>query len=102
MNSRIATGAGSALIVIHAFMISTGVVLIIGMLSAAIAFAGGATVTIPMVATFRGFTELGSSPAMTMTGSWVAAAVLVAALTVVLSVLIIGVSRRREVRKSAS
>lgn len=100
--SSVGTRAGVTLIVIHAFMISTGLLLVAGMLSAAAAFTGGRTVTIPLVVTFHGFSEVGNSPAMTMTGSWVAAGLLVATLTVALSLLIAKISRLREARSTES
>jgi len=96
--SSVATRAGVVLIVVHAFMISTGLLLIAAMLSAAAAFTGGATITLPFVATFNGSSEPGASPTMTITGSWFAAAVLMAALTLVLSLLIIKIARVREAR----
>ena len=100
--SSVATRAGVVLIVIHAFMISTGLLLIAGMLSAAAAFTGGLTITIFFVSSFQGSSEVGTSPAMTLTGSWFAAAVLVATLTVALSLLIKKISRLRDVRNSRS
>lgn len=96
-----ATRCGAVLIVIHAFMISVGLVLIAGMLAAA-AFAGGLTITFPLVATFHGFSETGNSPAMTMTGSWVGAVVLAAALTTGLSLLTFRLARVRAVLRSES
>lgn len=100
--SSVGTRTGVVLIVIHAFMISTGLLLIAGMLSAAAAFTGGSTITIPLVASFQGSSEVGTSPTMTMTGSWFSAAVLVAIMTVALSFMIIKMSRLREVRNSRS
>lgn len=98
----VGTKTGVVLIVIHAFLISTGALLIAGMVSAAAAFSGGSTITIPFVASFNGSPPGGTSPAMTMTGSWFAAAVLVAIMTVVLSLLIIKISSRRQARNSRS
>lgn len=90
----VGTRAGVVLIVTHAFMISTGLLLIAGMVSAAAAFAGGSTITIPLVASFQGSSEAGASPTVTMTGSWLAAAVLVATMTVALSLIVIKMSLR--------
>lgn len=100
--SSVGTRTGVVLITIHAFMISTGLLLIAGMLSAAAAFTGGSTITIPLVASFNGSSAGETSPAMTMTGSWVAAAVLVATLTVAISLLIIKMSSLREVHNARS
>lgn len=100
--SSVMTRTDAVLIVIHSFMISSGLMVIAGMLSAAAAFTGGWTITIPLVATFHGFSEAGGSPAMTMTGSWVAIAALIAALTVVFSLVIVRISRPRGVRRSGS
>jgi hypothetical protein len=53
--------AAVTLIVIHSFMISASLVLIAGMLGAVAAFADRVTITIPLVATFRGFAEADNS-----------------------------------------
>ncbi|HWV50918.1 MAG TPA: hypothetical protein VN035_15825 [Microbacterium sp.] len=92
---RSGEGAASSLVVLHSLVISIGLVLVAGMLLAATAFSSGTTIAIPMIATFHGFSESGTSPGVTITGSWGAAIVLVAAVAAVLSTVIIGSGRRR-------
>ena len=94
--SRSRERASSSLVVLHSLVISIGLVLVAGMLVAATAFSSGTTIAIPLIATFHGFSESGTSPAVTITGSWGTAIVLVAAVTATLStVIIIGSVRRR-------
>jgi hypothetical protein len=90
MNSSISTKSGAALVALLSLLISTGLVLIGGMLFAAAAFGSGATIVIPWVATFHGFAEGGDSPAMTFSGSWGGAGVLVVALATLITLVING------------
>ena len=89
------TRAATAFIALQSLVLSIGLVLITGMLSAAAAFAQGITISIPFVAAFHGYAEADGSQAVSMTGSWVGALLLVAALTTALTLLIIAAARGR-------
>ncbi|MBH0129973.1 hypothetical protein [Salinibacterium sp. NK8237] len=60
---------------------------IAAMLLAAIAFSNGTTISIPFLATFDGFRGTSTSPSVTISGSWIAAAVVAVILTLPLSVV---------------
>lgn len=62
-------------VMVCSLAIAIGITAIATMLLAAIAFASGTTVGIPLVATFDGLREMSSSPTVTITGSWIAAGI---------------------------
>ena len=94
--------AGRLFVVTCSLGIAAGIVAIAGMLLAAAAFATASTFTIPLVATFEGFRDVGGTKAVTVTGSWAMAGVLTLALAFLLSFFVLrrvapsgnGVSRR--------
>jgi hypothetical protein len=67
-------------VMICSVAIAIGIVAIAAMLLAALAFANGTTVGIPLVATFDGLREISSAPTVTITGSWIAAGIVTAVL----------------------
>jgi hypothetical protein len=79
---------------VGAVSISTSIVLIAGMLLAALAFANGVSLTVPLIASFDGSRSLDDSPAVTVDGSWIAATALV--LTLALPMCIFAVRYRRD------
>lgn len=69
--------------------IATGIVAIAGMCLAGVAFSNATTITIPWIATFDGFRDESGSPAVTITASWQAAAVVTLALAAALWVVML-------------
>ena len=67
-------GFDRVFVIAGAIAVSTCIVLIAGMLLAALAFTNGIIVTVPGVASFDGSRALVNSPAVTVDGSWIAAA----------------------------
>lgn len=74
MSKGTALGPGRVFVMVGAVSISTSIVLIAGMLLAALAFANGVSLTVPLIASFDGSRSLDDSPAVTVDGSWIAAA----------------------------
>ncbi|MGV2902224.1 hypothetical protein ACNPM4_11115 [Microbacterium sp. AGC62] len=86
---------GYCLVVLHSLLISVGIVLVGWMLCAAVAFGGGTTIAIPFIATFRGAAGREYAPAVTITGSVGATALLIVALAALITLLVIGAARLR-------
>lgn len=73
--------AGRVFLMLCSFFISSFLLAIAGMLSAAFAFAKATTIGIPFVATFIGLVEVGGSNAVTIDVNWVGTLVLMLVVT---------------------
>lgn len=74
-------------VVVCALLIAIGVVVVVGIVLAAVAFANGTSIGIPLVATFDGVRDVSATPTVTITGSGVAVGVVAIVLALPLGIV---------------
>ncbi|WP_157550790.1 hypothetical protein [Microbacterium sp. Root553] len=87
--------AGRLFVIACSLGITIGLIATAGMLLAAAAFTTASTFTIPFIATFEGFHDVGGMNAVTITGSWATSAGFAILLGFLLSVVILRVGQHR-------
>ncbi|KZC93687.1 MULTISPECIES: hypothetical protein [Clavibacter] len=86
MTPRSLPRAERASVALGSLVVAMGIVAIAGMLLAALAFGSGLDIRIPFVLALDGGVEPSGSPSVSITGSWMGAAVVVVLLALPLSV----------------
>lgn len=90
--------AGRAFLIFNSFFISSILLVIVGMLSAAFAFTKATTIGIPFVATFSGLVEANGSNAVEIDVNWIGVFVLVVLISAPMCVLAMRYRRRGDSR----
>ncbi|TQO20228.1 hypothetical protein FB472_1846 [Rhodoglobus vestalii] len=96
MSERSPLGLDRVVAMTFSVAIAIGVVAIVAMLLAALAFTNGTIISIPFLATFDGLRETRISPTVTVTGSWIAAGIATAILALPLCIAALRINRNEE------